>query len=110
MLLLFFDGQNKIWGVAAFGGKVYVTTGFNDLNTAGKSTVQAMDSTLSNLVQLRTRNDGKVYVGITVDKDGTLWMTVDGYGNVVEHLTAEVEADKKLPYYFFQSTIKATPF
>lgn len=108
----FSDGQNKIWGVAAYGGKVYVTTGYNDLNTAGRSTVQVMDSTFSNPVRLRTRNDGKIYVGITVDKDGTLWTTVDGYGNgdAVEHLTAEGALIKSYPITSSNQQSRRRPF
>ena len=93
------DGEKKIWGVAVQGAKVYITTGYNDFNTIGKSTIQVMDSTFSNPQLVVTRNDGKIYVGITVDKDGTLWATVDGYGagDLIEHLAADGSIIKKYP-------------
>ena len=93
------DGEKKIWGVAVQGAKVYITTGYNDFNTIGKSTIQVMDSTFSNPQLVVTRNDGKIYVGITVDKDGTLWATVDGYGagDLIEHLAADGSLIKSYP-------------
>lgn len=74
---------SKIWGVATDStGKVYVTTGYNDLQSTGNgyvSTIQSIDADLSGSpTVIATLTNGSVFVGVTFF-NGFLWATIDGY-------------------------------
>lgn len=73
----------KIWGVATDStGKVYVTTGYNDLQSTGNgyvSTIQSIDANLSGTpTEIIRLTNGSVFVGVTFF-NGFLWATIDGY-------------------------------
>ena len=77
------EGGSKIWGVATDStGKVYVTTGYNDLQSTGNgyvSTIQSIDANLSGSpTVIATLTNGSVFVGVTFF-NGFLWATIDGY-------------------------------